>query len=184
MECHDQSIWAPYANADSQSRALLSAVLGRPDLDFAKPIFSLSNNMHLRPLIQAGVPSCVWGDKEMHEKGSRSVLTIAPATTKGQELLFDFLGNFSYNVHTHYVRTLRFWFCTENVCLIDEKMPESPPIISESQELVHHNLLLAHLFVALTKGQAMQRFLILPSENRTITGLMDASFPATPPSLP
>jgi hypothetical protein len=60
-------------------------------------------------------------------------------------------------------------------------MPVSPPIISdsdsESHELDHHNLLLAHLFVSLTKAQAMQRFLILPSKNSTIAALMYASFP-------
>ncbi len=57
-------------------------------------------------------------------------------------------------------------------------MPVSPPIISESQELVHYNLLLFHLFVAgaLTKAQAMQRFPILSSKNRTIAALMVASF--------
>jgi hypothetical protein len=135
------------------------------------------HDRHLHPLVQAGVPPFVWEDKETHEKGSRTVLTIAPAATKGQELLFDYLGNYSYNDYTQYVRTLRFWFCAENVCLIDGQMPVSPPIISESQELVHHNLLLASLFVALTKAQAMQRFQINPSKNLTIAALMDASFP-------
>ncbi len=45
----------PIADADTQSRELLTAVFGTPDLDFAKPIFDLSNNKHLRPLVQAGV---------------------------------------------------------------------------------------------------------------------------------
>ena len=37
-------------------------------------------------------------------------------------------------------------------------------------------MLLAHLFVAITNSQAMQRFHINPSKNRTIAALMDASF--------
>jgi hypothetical protein len=53
----------------------------------------------------------------------------------------------------------------------------SPPIISQAQELVHHNLLLAHLFVALSRAPAMQRCEINPVKHRTITALLDATFP-------
>jgi hypothetical protein len=96
-------------------------------------------------------PAC--GRTRRRTKRARALSwPYAPAATKGQEFLFDFLGNYSYNDYTQYVRTLRFWFCAVNVCLIDGQMPVSPPIISESQELVHHDLLLAPLFVALTKA--------------------------------
>jgi hypothetical protein len=67
--------------------------------------------------------------------------------------------------------------CAENVCLIDGKMQVSPPIISQSQELVHHNLLLAHLFVAPTQAPAMQRCKINPAKHSTIAALLDATLP-------
>jgi hypothetical protein len=91
------------ADADCESRELLSAVLGKPDLEFAKPIFDLVYNPHLRPLVLQGVLPCVCEDKALHKKSLRSVLTIVPATTKGQELLFDFLGTYTYNIYTQYV---------------------------------------------------------------------------------
>jgi hypothetical protein len=77
-------------------------VLGKPDLGFAKPIFDLVDNSHLSSLVQAGVSPCVWEEKLLHDKGSRSesILTVTSAATQGQELLFDFLGNF---VHTLYI---------------------------------------------------------------------------------
>jgi hypothetical protein len=94
----------------------------------------------------------------------------------------------TYDAQEHILVVSKICICLEviDVCMlvqpeIDRKMPVSPPIISESQELSHHNLLLAHLFVALTKAQAtplaMQRFLILTSKNGTIAALIDASFP-------
>ena len=64
------------------------------------------------------------------------------------------------------------------MCLIDGKMSVPPPIIDTTdQKLVHHNLLMAHLFIALTKAPAMQRLKIVPAKNRTIAALMDATFP-------
>ncbi len=163
----------PIPDTETHAGEMLSSVLGKPDLGFAKPIIDLVDNPQLSPLVQAGVSPCVWEDKLLCDKGSRSVLTITSAATKGQELLFDFLGNYTYNVYTQYVqRILWLYFvhtlyvdclfsksliCAENVCLIDGKMQVSPPIISQSQELVHHNLLPAHLFVALTQAPAMQR---------------------------
>jgi pyruvate/2-oxoglutarate dehydrogenase complex dihydrolipoamide acyltransferase (E2) component len=68
-------------------------------------------------------------------------------------------------------------FCAENLCVINGKMEVSPPIISQAQQLVHHNLLLAHLFVALTRAPAMQCCEINPAKHRTITALLDATFP-------
>ncbi len=108
---HSEEIWDglidlfenPSADADCESRELLSAVLGKPDLQFAKPIFNLVYNPHLRPLVLEGVLPCVCEDKALHRKGLRSVLTIVPAATKGQELLFDFFGTYTYNVYTQYV---------------------------------------------------------------------------------
>jgi hypothetical protein len=160
-------------------RELLCSVLGRPDLGFVKPIFDLVDNPHLSSLVQAGVSPCVWEEKLLHVKGSRSVLTVTTAATQGQELLFDFLGIYTYKVNTLYVQCLfsKRLFCTENLCVIDEKMEVSPPIISQAQQLVHHNLLLAHLFVALTQAPAMQHCEINPVKHRTITALMDATFP-------
>jgi hypothetical protein len=59
-----------------------------------------------------------------------------------------------------------------NVCLLDGKLLVSPPNIEAAQELVHHSLLLAHLFVdALTDAPAMQRYTIN-------SALLDATFPA------
>jgi hypothetical protein len=95
----------------------LSAVLGKPDLGFAKPIFDLVDNPHLSPLIKAGVPPCVWADKLLHDKGLRTVLTVMSAATEGQELLFDFLGTYTYNVYTQYVqRLLSVVPCTYCLC--------------------------------------------------------------------
>jgi hypothetical protein len=65
----------------------------------------------------------------------------------------------------------------QKICVIDGKMQVSPPSISQAQQLVHHNLLLAHLFVALTRAPAMQRCEINPAKHRTITALLDATFP-------
>ncbi len=92
----------PIPDTETHARELLSSVLGKPDLGFAKPIFDLVNNPHLSPLVQAGVSPCVWEDKLLHDKGLRSVLTVTSAATKGQELLLDLLGTFyilcMYNV--------------------------------------------------------------------------------------
>lgn len=94
----------PIPAAAGESRELLSAVLGNPDLDFSKPIFDLVNNVHLSPLVLRGSSPCVWEDKDLYEKGSRSVLTIAPHATPGQETFFDFLGmSCTYTVCTLYV---------------------------------------------------------------------------------
>jgi hypothetical protein len=195
----------PIAAADSESKELLC----KPDLEFAKPIFDLVDNPHLRPLVQTGVSPCVREDKALHIKGSRSVLTIAPAVTQGQELpyvlcmyrgllvlilciqgmfcvclinlflelctycvcnvmcmyipcMYRCMNEFIlfmmcvylvfhmtymlavYILCRYHVCSLRFWFCAENVCLLDGKMPVSPPIIAESRELVDHDFLLAH----------------------------------------
>ena len=169
----------PIPSNEPNIRELLCSVLGRPDLGFAKPIFDLDDNPHLSSLVQAGVAPCVWEEKLLHDKGSRSVLTITTAATEGQELLFDFLGIYPYKVHTLNVRCLfsERLFCAESLCVIDGKMQVSPPIISQDQQLVHHNLLLAHLFVALTRAPAMQRCEINPAKLRTINALMDATFP-------
>jgi hypothetical protein len=121
----------------------------------------------------------VWEENLLHDKGSRSVLTVTSAATQGQELLFDFLGIYTYKVHTLYVQCLfsKSLFCAENLCVIDGKMEVSPPIISQDQQLVHHNLLLAHLFFALTQALAMQLCEINPAKHRTIAALLDATFP-------
>ncbi len=169
----------PIPDTEPNVRELLCSVLGSPDLGFAKPIFDLVDNPHLSSLVQAGVAPCVWEGKLLHDKGSRSVLTVSTAATEGQELLFDFLGIYTDKVHTLYVPCLfsKRLFCTENLCVIDGKMRVSPPIISQAQQLVHHNLLLAHLFVALTRAPAMQHCEINPVKLRTINALMDATFP-------
>ena len=52
-----------------------------------------------------------------------------------------------------------------------------PPLIDKDQKLIHHNLLLAHLFVVLTHAPAMQRLKIVPAKNRTIAAVMDSTFP-------
>jgi hypothetical protein len=56
-------------------------------------------------------------------------------------------------------------------------MQVSPSIISQSQELVHYNLLLALPFVAPTKAPAMQRYEINPAKHCTIAALLDTTFP-------
>ncbi len=38
----------PIADTETNAREMLSAVLGKPDLGFAKPIFDLVDNPHLR----------------------------------------------------------------------------------------------------------------------------------------
>ncbi len=119
LAIHLEEIWYvlidlfenPIADADSESRELSPAVLGNSVLEFAKPIFYLADNPHLRD----GDRSVPWSGQVyrpayqlLHEKGSRFVLTIAPAATKGQEFLFDLLGNYTYNVYTQYVQRLAF----------------------------------------------------------------------------
>ncbi len=107
----------PILDTEIHAREMLSSVLGNPDLGFAKPIFDLVDNPHLIPLVQAGVSPCVWEDKLLHDKGSRSVPTVTSAATKGQELLFDFLGNYTYEVYTQYVQMLvSVVLCTYFVC--------------------------------------------------------------------
>jgi hypothetical protein len=134
----------PIPDTETHVRELLSSVLSKPKpIGFAKPIFDLVDNPHLSSLVQAGVSPCVWEAKLLHDMGSRSALTVTTAATEGQELLFDFLGFYTYKVHTLYVQCLfsKSLFCAENLCVIDGKMEVSPPIISQAQQLVHHNLL-------------------------------------------
>jgi hypothetical protein len=95
----------PIPDTETHVRELLSSVLGKPDLGFAKPMFDLVENPHLSSLVQAGVSPCVWEVKLLHDKGSRSVLTVTKAATEGQELLFDFF-RYLHIQSTYFVCTM------------------------------------------------------------------------------
>jgi hypothetical protein len=119
---------SPIADADSQSRELLSAVLGNPDFDFAKPILSNNNCQQAPPSPGPGRFTAL---RVGGQGDARKGLALCPDHSASrdertgschfQELLFDFLGNYSYTVYIQYVRTLRFWFCAENVVSSMEK---------------------------------------------------------------
>jgi hypothetical protein len=168
----------------------LSAVLGNPDLDSSKQIYDLVDNIYLLPLVQTGSSPCVWEDKDLYDK--RSVLTLAPHASPGQKTFFEFLGTMLvlsmysvctesclfYLVHTWYVFTYTKILVLRRKYVSHRwKNAGVHPIIDVAQKLVHHNLLLAHLFIALTKVPAMQRLKIVPAKNRTIAALMDATSP-------
>ena len=62
--------------------------------------------------------------------------------------------------------------------MVDGKLPISVPIIPEDHNLVHFNVLFAHLFNVLSKCQAMGMYEINPSKHLTINALVEGSFPA------
>ena len=62
--------------------------------------------------------------------------------------------------------------------MVDGTKPIAPPIVPENVELVRFNPLFAHLFAALSKSQSMSALEIVPSEQCTISRLMESSFPA------
>ena len=84
----------PVPESDTVSREVLSRVLGRGDLDWAKPLLEISTNRHLSALARPGVPNIVWETKERKSANARTVLD--PITTAGQEILLDFLGMYKY----------------------------------------------------------------------------------------
>ena len=65
-----------------------------------------------------------------------------------------------------------------NVALVDGNKRINPPCIPEDTELVRFNPLFAHLFAVLSKSQSMGSLAIVPSENHTVTRLLETSFPA------
>ena len=87
----------PVPESDTVSREVLSRILGRGDLDWAKPLLEISTNRHLSALARPGVPNIVWETKERKSANARTVLD--PITTAGQEILLDFLGMY-IQVHT------------------------------------------------------------------------------------
>ncbi len=63
--------------------------------------------------------------------------------------------------------------------MVDGKKRIDPPVIPEYTDLVHFNVLFAHLFSYLSRGQAMSAAMdICPSKLLTVTTLMDGTFPA------
>ena len=83
---------SPVPESNPVGREVLTRVLGKQDIDFAKPILDVVSNPHLFPLIRTGVPPIVWETKERMSTNARTVLD--PITTPGQELLLEFLGKF------------------------------------------------------------------------------------------
>ena len=59
--------------------------------------------------------------------------------------------------------------------MLDGKHLIEPPIIP--LDLIHFNVLFAHLFRTLTKSQAMSHLQINTAKDNTITALLDRTFP-------
>jgi hypothetical protein len=48
--------------------------------------------------------------------------------------------------------TCIYWMCWENTRVLDGQTPISVPVVAEEQQLVHFNVMFAHLFSVLTSG--------------------------------
>ena len=62
--------------------------------------------------------------------------------------------------------------------MVDGETLIDPPIIPDV-DLIHFNVLFAHLFRILTECQAMTLFQINTAKHNTITALLDRTFPPT-----
>ena len=62
--------------------------------------------------------------------------------------------------------------------MADETRLVDPPFIPDTMELVHFNVLFAHLFSVLSGSQSMSAFEINPCKHLTVSALIDGSFPA------
>jgi hypothetical protein len=64
--------------------------------------------------------------------------------------------------------------------MADETRLVDPPFIPDTGilELVHFNMLFAHLFSAMSGSQSMLAFEINPCKHLTVSALIDSSFPA------
>jgi hypothetical protein len=62
--------------------------------------------------------------------------------------------------------------------MADETPLVDPRFIPDTMELVHFNVLFAHLFSVLSGSQSMSAFEISPCKHLTVSALIDSSFPA------
>ena len=76
--------------SDHAGRAVLSRILCNPDEDFTTPLLDVSTNIHITPMVSAGVRVCLWQDPAKKASGCKSIL--CDIVSEGQELLADFIG--------------------------------------------------------------------------------------------
>jgi hypothetical protein len=62
--------------------------------------------------------------------------------------------------------------------MVDETLLIDPPFIPATIELVHFNVLFAHLFSVLSGSQSMSAFDISQCKHLTVSALLDSTFPA------
>jgi hypothetical protein len=62
--------------------------------------------------------------------------------------------------------------------MADETRLVHPPFIPDTMELVHFNVLFAHLFSVMSGSQSMSAFEINLCKHLTVSALVDGSFPA------
>ncbi len=75
------------------ARAILQSVLGPKLIDFSKKVLDFTDNVHLRPLVKAGIAPVVWEFEEMESRKA----VLDPIEREGQEVLLEWMGAFSTN---------------------------------------------------------------------------------------